>query len=67
MTDHKIGMNLMINCPACGSLMIIANPLKQTGNQAEHKIAQKCGDCKNTITMWLEVKVVMWRAKPEEK
>lgn len=41
-----IGTNMIISCPNCGGTMIIANPTKQDGLLKQHKIVQKCEDCK---------------------
>jgi len=59
----KLGLNIVTECPLCKSTMIIADPIKQDSLSGEHKIEQRCGDCKRIVVMWLSIAVKMWEVK----
>lgn len=63
----KMTANIIMECPSCHKIMIIANPLKQNTLSDAHRVEQRCGECKATLVMWIEMTLKMWQVKEEIK
>jgi len=59
----KISANIIMDCPNCGKTLILSEPIKQESISGMSQVKQKCGECKQVITMYFELTLKMWDAK----